>query len=290
MKVRKAVFPAGGFGTRFLPATACLPKELIPAFDKPAIQIVAEEAVASGLDEIVVVTGRRKSAVEALFRPNEELEAFLRSKGRGDLLALLETPITRARLTVALQEEPRGLGHAVLCARAAVGDEPFVVFLADDIIDSKVPAARQLLDVRDRRGGAVVALQRIPRERIGGYGVVAGEEVEPGVWRVRDVVEKPRPEDAPSDLAIVGRYVLEPSIFGLLERTPPGRGGEIQLTDALRALVRDGTTPLWGVVFSGRRYDAGDPAGLLEAAVGRGLRSAEGPEIRDRLRRLLDEA
>lgn len=239
----------------------------MPVYDRPAIQIVAEEAVRAGLARIVLVEGPGKSAIEPLFHRRGDLEAFLRTKGRDDLLRLLETPLYEADVRRAVQDSPRGLGHAILCAREAVGEEPFAVFLPDDLIippPGDRTAIEQCLATRAARGGSVVALQRFPKEEISAYGVIAGEEVEPGVWRIRDLVEKPAPAEAPSEYAVVGRYVLEPRIFAILERTPPGHGGEVQVTDALRVLARE--APVWGCVFRGRRYDIGTPAGLLEAS------------------------
>src|SRR5512146_304137 len=230
MTVRKAVFPAAGLGTRFLPATKAQPKEMLPLVDKPTIQYVVEEAVASGLSEIIIVTGRGKRAIEDHFDSAFELEYYLNDRGKTDELAQIKTISELASVSYVRQREPLGLGHAILCARALVGDEPFAVFLGDDIIGAAPsPCMRQLLDVFERYDGPVVAVERVPRDRIHQYGVIAGRPVADGVWQIDDLVEKPRAEDAPSDLAIIGRYVLTPDIFGLLADTRPDRRGEIQL-------------------------------------------------------------
>jgi UTP--glucose-1-phosphate uridylyltransferase len=264
--VRKAVFPAAGLGTRFLPATKAQPKEMLPIVDKPTIQYVVEEAVASGLTEIVIVTGRNKRAIEDHFDAAFELEYYLNDRGKVDELAQIKTISEMASVSYVRQKEPLGLGHAILCARSLVGDEPFGVFLGDDIIgQAPVPCMRQLLDVFERHGGPVVAIERVPRDRIQQYGVIAGRNVGGNVWQIDDLVEKPAPQDAPSDLAIIGRYVLTPDIFPILAETPPDTRGEIQLTDALRALRK--RRPMYAVEFEGKRYDTGDKLGFLKATV-----------------------
>jgi UTP--glucose-1-phosphate uridylyltransferase len=266
MTVRKAVFPAAGLGTRFLPATKAQPKEMLPLVDKPTIQYVVEEAVASGLAEIIIVTGRGKRAIEDHFDSAFELEYYLQDRGKMDELAQIKTISELAAVSYVRQKEPLGLGHAILCARALVGDEPFAVFLGDDIIGgATIPCMRQLLDVFDKYAGPVIAVERVPRERIHQYGVIAGRQIAGNVWEVTDLVEKPRPEEAPSDLAIIGRYVLTPDLFDRLAETPPDRRGEIQLTDALRALRS--TRPMYAVEFQGKRYDTGDKLGFLKATV-----------------------
>jgi UTP--glucose-1-phosphate uridylyltransferase len=266
MKVRKGVFPAAGLGTRFLPATKAQPKEMLPVVDKPTIQYVVEEAVASGLSELIIVTGRGKRAIEDHFDAAFELEYYLNDRGKVDELAQIKTLSDLASVCYVRQKEPLGLGHAILCARFLVGDEPFGVFLGDDIIgNAPVPCMRQLLDVFEDKQGPVIAVERVPRERIPQYGVIAGRPLGGNVYEITDLVEKPKAEDAPSDLAIIGRYVLTPDLFDMLAQTAPDRRGEIQLTDALRRLRR--TRPMYAVAFEGTRYDTGDKLGFLKATV-----------------------
>ena len=270
MKVRKGVFPAAGLGTRFLPATKAQPKEMLPLVDKPTIQYVVEEAVASGLSELVVVTGRGKRAIEDHFDAAFELEYYLNDRGKVDELAQIKTISEMASVCYVRQKEPLGLGHAILCAWSLVGDEPFGVFLGDDIIGgATVPCMRQLLDVFERYDGPVIAVERVPRERIHQYGVIAARPLRGGqgsnVYEITDLVEKPKAEEAPSDLAIIGRYVLTPDVFELLAVTAPDRRGEIQLTDALRRLRE--RRPMYAVAFEGKRYDTGDKLGFLKATV-----------------------
>jgi UTP--glucose-1-phosphate uridylyltransferase len=266
MRVRKAVFPAAGLGTRFLPATKAQPKEMLPLVDKPTIQYVVEEAVASGLPEIIIVTGRNKRAIEDHFDAAFELEYYLNDRGKVDELTQIKTISELASVCYVRQKEPLGLGHAILVSRALVGDEPFGVFLGDDIIGgTAVPCMRQLLDVFDKYGGPVVAVERVPRERIHQYGVIAGRNLSGNVWEISDLVEKPRAEEAPSDLAIIGRYVLTPDLFELLASTRADKRGEIQLTDGLRALRE--RRPMYAVEFEGKRYDTGDKLGFLKATV-----------------------
>jgi UTP--glucose-1-phosphate uridylyltransferase len=266
MRVRKAVFPAAGLGTRFLPATKAQPKEMLPLVDKPTIQYVVEEAVASGLPEIIIVTGRNKRAIEDHFDAAFELEYYLNDRGKVDELTQIKTISELASVCYVRQKEPLGLGHAILVSRALVGDEPFGVFLGDDIIGgTAVPCMRQLLDVFDKYGGPVVAVERVPRERIHQYGVIAGRNLSGNVWEISDLVEKPRAEEAPSDLAIIGRYVLTPDLFELLASTRADKRGEIQLTDGLRALRE--RRPMYAVEFEGTRYDTGDKLGFLKATV-----------------------
>ncbi|MBI2880719.1 MAG: UTP--glucose-1-phosphate uridylyltransferase GalU [Candidatus Tectomicrobia bacterium] len=265
MKVRKAVFPVAGLGTRFLPATKASPKEMLPLLDKPLIQYAVEEAKASGIDEVIFVTGRGKRAIEDHFDVSVELEQVLEKKGQTDLLEQVRAISNMVQIVYVRQKEALGLGHAILCARDVVGDEPFAVILGDDIIDSERPVTAQAVDLFQERGGSVVAVEAIPRERISAYGVIAGKRVQNRVWRVQDLVEKPVPEEAPSELAVIGRYVLTPEIFDILRKTKPDRRGEIQLTDALRHLCRE--SAVFGLVFEGRRYDAGNILGFLEATV-----------------------
>ncbi len=270
MTVRKAVFPAAGLGTRFLPATKAQPKEMLPLVDKPTIQYVVEEAVASGLSEIIIVTGRNKRAIEDHFDAAFELEYYLNDRGKTEELAQIRTISELASVCYVRQKEPLGLGHAILCSRPLVGEEPFAVFLGDDIIgNATVPCMRQLLGVFERHRGPVIAVERVPHDRIHQYGVIAGRPIADAggarVYEITDLVEKPRAEEAPSDLAIIGRYVLTPDLFDILAETGPDRRGEIQLTDGLRRLRQ--RRPMYAVEFEGKRYDTGDKLGFLKATV-----------------------
>ncbi|MDV2495957.1 MAG: UTP--glucose-1-phosphate uridylyltransferase GalU [bacterium] len=285
MNVRKAVFPAAGLGTRFLPATKASPKEMLPLVDKPLIQYGIEEAAASGLTQAIIVTGRGKRAIEDHFDISIELEHALEAKGEYELVEELRAIANLMSMCYVRQKTPLGLGHAILCASGAVGDEPFAVVLGDDIIDSQVPCLKQLLEVAGEHRASVIALERIPREAISRYGVIDGTQVGDRLWSITDLVEKPPAEEAPSDLAIIGRYILVPAIFPLLEQTKPDRKGEVQLTDALRALAAE--EPLYGVVFEGKRYDAGDKLGFLQATVEYALKNGElGEDFRHYLRSL----
>lgn len=273
MIVKKAVFPAAGLGTRFLPATKASPKEMLPLVDKPLIQYGVEEAIASGIRQIIMVTGRGKRAIEDHFDLSVELENALEAKGEFELLEQARTIANMTSICYVRQKEALGLGHAILCARDAVGEEPFSVVLGDDIIDSSTPCLKQLLDVARERKASVIALERVPREAARLYGIIQGVEEQERLWRITDMVEKPHPEDAPSDLAIIGRYVLTPAVFDLLAETKPDHKGEIQLTNALRALLEH--EPVYGVVFEGKRYDAGDKLGFLQATVEYALKNSE---------------
>ncbi len=266
-KIRKAVFPAAGLGTRFLPATKAQPKEMLPLVDKPIIQYVIEEAVASGLTSIIIVTGRGKNAIEDHFDVSAELERLLQERGKTDLLEQVRSISSLINVSYVRQGETLGLGHAVLMARDLVGDEPFAVMLGDDIIDSPIPCMKQMTSVFERHGGPVIAVQQVSKAEISAYGVIDGTpEGESGrVYRIRDMVEKPRAEDAPSDLAIIGRYILTPDIFEALEKTPRDAGGEIQLTNGLRGLMEH--RALFGYRFEGIRHDAGNKLGFLKATV-----------------------
>ena len=268
-KVRKAVFPAAGLGTRFLPATKAQPKEMLPLVDKPLIQYAVEEAIHSGVPNIFIVTGRGKTAIEDHFDVSFELEHLLDTRQKKDLLATVRA-VSDMNVAYIRQKEALGLGHAVLRARELVGDEPFSVILSDDVIDAETPCLRQLLDVYEFYGASVVALMEVPRENISAYGVVDAEPVPHNgsrdrLYRIRNMVEKPKPADAPSNLAIIGRYVLTPEIFTSLETIEPGSGGEIQLTDGLKHVLR--SRPIYGYRFEGTRYDAGDKLGFLKATV-----------------------
>jgi len=263
--IRKAVFPAAGLGTRFLPATKAQPKEMLPLVDKPIIQYGVEEAVASGVDNIILVTGRGKNAIEDHFDVSVELETFLEARGKKELLAEIKKISNLINFSYVRQGEPLGLGHAVLVTRNLVGDEPFAVILGDDVIDAQPPALRQMIDVFEDVKGPVVAIERVPRDDVSAYGIIDAEEIRPGVYRIRDLVEKPSREEAPSDLAIIGRYILTPDIFPALEATVTDRTGEIQLTNGLRHLLK--TRPIYGCVIDGVRHDTGNKLGFLKAVV-----------------------
>jgi UTP--glucose-1-phosphate uridylyltransferase len=288
--VRKAVFPAAGLGTRFLPATKAQPKEMLPLVDKPLIQYGVEECVASGVPNIIIVTGRGKSSIEDHFDVSFELEHLLESRQKTDLLETVKRISDMIDVSYVRQKEALGLGHAVLRSKELVGDEPFAVVLSDDVIHAPRPCIRQLLDVYQHFGCSVVALMEVPRDRISAYGVVAGELVPDApcggpLYRIRDLVEKPKAEAAPSNLAIIGRYILTPEAFGAIEAVGPGANGEIQLTDGLRYLLR--SQAMYGLVFDGQRYDAGDKLGFLKATVEFALRRQDlGGEFRDYLKTL----
>src|SRR5919205_1097622 len=284
-KIRKAVFPAAGLGTRFLPATKASPKEMLPLVDKPLIQYAVEEAVASGVESIIIVTGRGKSAIEDHFDISFELEELLRERGKGELVEEARSVSELARISYVRQKQALGLGHAILQAKDFVEGEPFAVMLADDVVDAEVPALRQMLSVYEETGAPVLGTMRIEGEAISRFGVHDAEEVRDGVFRVRDMVEKPRFEDAPSDLAIIGRYILTPDIFAEIENTKPGAGGEIQITDAMRSLLKK--REFYAVRFEGTRHDAGDKLGFLVATVEFALKRPDlGPQFREYLRSL----
>jgi len=286
MKIRRAVILAAGYGTRFLPATKAIPKEMLPLVDRPVIQYVLEEAVAAGLDQITMVTSGAKRAVEDHFDRDADLERTLSQKGDEARLRELRALQDLAHIVYVRQKERLGIAHAVLMARPVVGDEPFALFFPDDVILSDVPAIRQLIEVQERHSGSVLAVQRLPREELVHYGVIVPEQVEERVYRVRGITEKPRAEEAPSDLATVGRYVLTPEIWPLLARTPVGVNGEMQLTDTLAMLLEAGQ-PLYACEYEGERFDTGRPAGLLKASIALALRREDtGPELKDYLRSL----
>ena len=264
-KIRVAVFPAAGLGTRFLPATKAQPKEMLPLVDRPLIQYVVEEARDAGISRIVIVTGRGKNAIEDHFDTAYELERTLQEKGKNLLLAEVREVAELIPVSYVRQKQALGLGHAVLQARDLVGDQPFAVMLGDDIVDADEPCIGQMIRLYERRGNPVIALQEVPRSETRQYGIVAGEKIEDRVVRVTDMVEKPSPENAPSNLAIIGRYLLPPEIFGILGDTKPEVGGEIQLTSALKTLLS--RRPVDGYLFEGKRYDAGDKLGFLKATV-----------------------
>jgi UTP--glucose-1-phosphate uridylyltransferase len=283
--VRKAVFPAAGLGTRFLPATKASPKEMLTLVDKPLIQYGVEEAVASGIESIIIVTGRGKSAIEDHFDVSFELEATLRDRGKHDDHRLVRGIAEMVRVSYVRQREALGLGHAILQARDLVGDEPFAVVLSDDIIDSETPALKQLLDVYEKYDAPVLAMMEVEGEAISRFGVIDGEEVADGVYRIKDMVEKPALANAPSNLAIIGRYILTPDIFDEIEGTTAGAIGEIQITDAMRSLLKK--RDFYAVRFEGKRYDAGDKLGFLMATVELALKHDDlAPEFRKYLKSL----
>ena len=265
MPIRRAVFPAAGLGTRFLPATKAQPKEMLPLVDKPTIQYGVEEAVASGVPNIVLVTGRGKNAIEDHFDVSKELESFLESRGKRDLAEEIRKISNSINVSYVRQGEPLGLGHAVLVTETIVGDEPFAVILADDVIDATPPALAQMLDVFDEVKGPLLLVERVPAADIPNYGIIDAEEIRPGVYRIKDLVEKPAADQAPSNLAIIGRYILTPDVFDAIEQTREDRSGEIQLTNGLRRLLK--SRPLYACEVQGTRHDTGNKLGYLKAVV-----------------------
>ncbi|MEI6703218.1 MAG: UTP--glucose-1-phosphate uridylyltransferase GalU [Deltaproteobacteria bacterium] len=273
MKVKKAVFPVAGLGTRFLPATKSSPKEMLPLIDKPLVQYVVEEAVASGIEQILFVTGRGKHNIEDHFDISVELEAHLHDKGKDRELTRVREIAEMVEIFYVRQRKALGLGHAILCAKDFVGNEPFAVLLGDDIVDSERPCLGQLLDVFNQQGRSVLALEKVPMENISAYGCVAADKVGERTFRVTDMVEKPARDEAPSDMAIIGRYVLTPLIFEILMNQEPGKGGEIQLTDAILTLSKQ--EAVYGCLFEGLRHDCGDKLGFLKATVDMALKRKE---------------
>ena len=262
--IKKAVFPAAGLGTRFLPATKASPKEMLPLVDKPLIQYGIEEARSCGIEEFIIITGKHKRAIEDHFDSAYELEDALMKKGKKELLEMVQS-LNHIDFAYIRQRAPLGLGHAVLCAKPFVKVEPFAVILSDDVIDPEDTLLADMIRVHDRYNAPVIALEMVAGEDVDKYGIIDGTEEEKGLYKIRDLVEKPRPNEAPSRLGVIGRYILTPDIFGILETLPPGKGGEIQLTDALKILA--GQRPVYGYLFTGKRYDAGDKLGFLQATV-----------------------
>lgn len=284
MKVRKAVIPAAGLGTRFLPATKAQPKEMLPIVDKPTIQYIIEEAIASGIEEFLIVTGRSKRSIEDHFDRSIELEINLENSHKDELLRMVRD-ISNISLHYIRQKEPLGLGHAILCAKHFVGSEPFAVLLGDDVVDAETPCLQQLIDVYNATGSSILGVQEVPQDKVSSYGIVKTKErIGDRLWSVCDMVEKPAVSDAPSRLAVLGRYIIAPEIFEILEKTKPGSGGEIQLTDALKVLVEHQSVLAYN--FEGRRYDVGDKQGFLEATVEQALKK---PELRDKFLAYLKE-
>lgn len=276
MKVRKAIIPAAGLGTRFLPATKAQPKEMLPIVDKPTIQYIIEEAVASGIEEILIITGRNKKSIEDHFDKSVELEMELSKANKEELLELVRDISDMVDIHYIRQKEPKGLGHAIHCAKSFVGNEPFAVMLGDDVVDSEVPCLKQLIDCFNEYKTSILGVQTVASENVNKYGIIDGLHIEDRVYKVKRLVEKPALEEAPSNVAILGRYIITPKIFEILEKTKPGKGGEIQLTDALETLITN--EAMYAYNFEGRRYDVGDKQGFLEATVEYALKR---PELRE---------
>ena len=272
-RVRKAIIPAAGLGTRFLPATKSQPKEMLPIVDKPTLQYIIEEAIESGIEEILIVTGRSKKSIEDHFDRSVELELELEQKGKNEMLKMVQDISNMVNIHYIRQKEPKGLGHAIHCAKSFIGDEPFAVLLGDDIVDSEVPCLKQLINAYDEYKTTVLGVQEVERENTDKYGILDVKHIENRVYKVKDMVEKPNVEDAPSNIAILGRYIITPEIFNILENQEPGKGGEIQLTDALQTLATK--EAIYAYNFEGRRYDVGDKLGFLEATVDFALKRSE---------------
>ena len=275
-RVRKAIIPAAGLGTRFLPATKAQPKEMLPIVDKPTLQYIIEEAVASGIEEILIITGRNKKSIEDHFDKSVELELELEKSGKMEMLEMVRNISDMVDIHYIRQKEPKGLGHAIHCAKSFVGDEPFAVMLGDDVVDNDVPCLKQLMDCYDEYKTTILGVQEVAPENVNKYGIVNGIHIEDKVYKVKDLVEKPSIEEAPSNVAILGRYIITPEIFNILENQEAGKGGEIQLTDALQTLATK--EAIYAYNFEGRRYDVGDKLGFLKATVDFALKR---PELRD---------
>ncbi len=276
MKVRKAIIPAAGLGTRFLPATKAQPKEMLPIVDKPTLQYIIEEAVASGIEEVLVIIGRNKNSIQDHFDKSVELELELEKNGKLELLEEVRHISSMVQIHYVRQIEPKGLGHAVLCAKSFIGNEPFAVLLGDDIVYAQKPCLGQMIEAYNEYKTSILGVQEVPPTEVNKYGIVDGKYIEDRIYKVKDLVEKPAIEEAPSNIAILGRYIINPAIFEILENTKPGKGGEIQLTDALKELAKK--EAMYAYVFEGRRYDVGDKQGYLEATVEYALRK---PELKD---------
>lgn len=286
MKVRKAVIPAAGLGTRFLPATKAQPKEMINIFDKPSIQYIVEEAVAAGIEDILIILGRNKTSIEDHFDKSYELEDKLKEKRKLDLLKEIENISKLGNIQYIRQKEPLGLGHAVNCARSFIGDEPFAVMLGDDIVKSKIPCIKQLIDKYEEYNSTIIGVQKVPEKDVSKYGILKGEKISERFYKVSDLVEKPTIEQAPSNIAILGRYVISPDIFDILKNTKPGAGNEIQLTDGLKDLSK--IQDVYSYIFKGKRYDVGNKLGFLEATVEFALNDKElGNNFREYLKNII---
>ncbi|WP_317310961.1 UTP--glucose-1-phosphate uridylyltransferase GalU [Clostridium thermobutyricum] len=273
MKVKKAIIPAAGLGTRFLPATKAQPKEMLPIVDKPTIQYIIEEAVASGIEEILIITGRNKKCIEDHFDKSIELEMELEKSGKEELLELVKDISSMVDIHYIRQKEPKGLGHAIHCAKTFVGNEPFAVLLGDDVVYNEKPCLKQLMECYEEYKTSILGVQTVLEENVSKYGIINGIHIEDRVYKVKDLVEKPSVEEAPSNVAILGRYIITPQIFDILENTKPGKGGEIQLTDALKTLISQ--EAMYAYNFEGKRYDVGDKLGFLEATIEFALRREE---------------
>ena len=263
--VKKAIIPAAGLGTRFLPATKSQPKEMLPIVDKPTLQYIIEEAINSGIEEILIITGRNKKSIEDHFDKSVELELELQQKGKTEMLEMVQEISNMVNIHYIRQKEPKGLGHAIHCAKSFIGDEPFAVLLGDDIVDSDTPCLKQLIDAYDEYKTSILGVQEVAKEDTNKYGILDCKYIEDRVYKVKDMVEKPSVEEAPSNIAILGRYIITPAIFEILEKQEPGKGGEIQLTDALKTLAQH--EAIYAYNFEGRRYDVGDKLGFLEATI-----------------------
>lgn len=283
-RVKKAIIPAAGLGTRFLPATKAQPKEMLPVVDKPTLQYIIEEAVNSGIEEILIITGRNKSSIEDHFDKSVELEMELERSGKLELLETVRRISNMVNIHYIRQKEPKGLGHAVSCAKSFIGNEPFAVMLGDDVVDAQTPCLRQLMDVYDEKQGSVLGVKEVDRSQVNKYGIVDGEFQSQGLYKVNDLVEKPDISTAPSNIAILGRYIISPKIFEILSNTAPGKNGEIQLTDALKTLLKE--EEMYAYVFEGKRYDIGDKVGFIEATVDFALKR---PELREGVLNILKD-
>ena len=276
-KIKKAIIPAAGLGTRFLPATKAQPKEMLPIVDKPTLQYIIEEAIESGIEEILIVTGRSKKSIEDHFDRSIELELELEKKGKTDMLKMVQDISNMVNIHYIRQKEPKGLGHAIYCAKSFIGDEPFAVLLGDDIVDAKTPCLKQMIDCYNEYQTTILGVQEVPDSEVDKYGIINAKPIEENVYKIKDMIEKPNLNEAPSNIAILGRYILTPTIFKILETQQPGKGGEIQLTDALRTLVK--SEALYAYIFEGKRYEVGDKLGFLEATVDYALKN---PELKDK--------
>ena len=283
MRVKKAIIPAAGLGTRFLPATKAQPKEMLPIVDKPTIQFIIEEAIASGIEEILIITGRNKKCIEDHFDKSIELEMELEKSGKSELLELVRDISDMVDIHYIRQKEPRGLGHAIYCAKTFVGNEPFAVMLGDDVVDSEKPCLKQLIDCYSEYNTSILGVQKVPEDQVNKYGIINGRFIEDRVYKVNDLVEKPSAEEAPSNIAILGRYIITPEIFKHIEKTKPGKNGEIQLTDALKSLMNQEV--MYAYEFDGKRYDLGDKLGFLQATTEYALKK---PELRDEFIKYLE--
>ena len=284
MKVKKAIIPAAGFGTRLLPATKSIPKEMIPIVDKPSIQYIVEEAINSGIEEILIINGRNKESLVNHFDKSFELETVLKEKGKDKLLKITENISNMANIHFIRQKEAKGLGHAVLCAKTFVGNEPFAVLLGDDIVENDYPALKQLIDAYDEKNSTIIGVQTVPKDQVDKYGIIGGEMIADRLYKVSEMIEKPDIDKAPSNVAVLGRYVLDHEIFEILENTKPGKGGEIQLTDAIKELMY--TKEVYAYDFKGKRYDTGDKLGYLKAVVEIALKH---PELKDGFKKYIKD-